>query len=117
MGKSFTTFIEKRYGCIWIILPDTIDMDNYGRIEQSIEPELRESAKKVVLDFSRTENLFSSGLGVIVRVQKRVTDLGGQLFLVNFTNRLKDALEAVGLDKIFTAFASEEDFKKHFKLG
>jgi anti-anti-sigma factor len=112
MGKSFTTFIEKRHGCLWIILPHFIDMDNYEKIEQTIAPELVESSKRIVLDFSKTDMLFSSGLGVIIRLQKRINELGGTLFLVNFSTKLKDALDAVGLEKIFKAFQTEEEFKE-----
>jgi anti-anti-sigma factor len=115
MTKSSTTFIEKRYGCLWIVLPDSIDMDNYEKIEKTIAPELKESPKKIVLDFSKTENLFSSGLGVIVRLQKRITELGGILFLVNFSPRLKEALEAVGLDRVFKTFSSEAEFEASLK--
>jgi anti-anti-sigma factor len=115
MGKSFTTFIDRRHGCLWIVLPSSIDMDNYEKIEQTIDPELKESPKKIVLDFSKTESIFSSGLGVIVRVQKRVSELGGQLFLVNFSPRLKDALEAVGLERIFKTFETEELFVQGIK--
>ena len=68
MGKSYTTSVEQRHGCLWITLPDSIDMDNFLKIEERIMPELEKAPQEVVLDFSRTKALFSSGIGLVVRL-------------------------------------------------
>ncbi|MBD3391751.1 MAG: STAS domain-containing protein [Chitinivibrionales bacterium] len=112
MRKSYTTSITTKYGRLWAVLPDSIDMDNYLKIEEIIIPELEKSPKDVVLDFSRTKALFSSGIGLVVRLKKRVNELGQELSLVNIDPKIKEGLENVGLDKAFDMFSSEEDFQK-----
>ncbi len=112
MGKSYTTFIEERHECLWIVLPDSIDMDNYMKIEERILPELEKSPRDVVLDFSRTKALFSSGIGLIIRLNKQINQAGQQIVLVNIETKIKEGLENVGLDSAFKLYATEEDFVK-----
>ncbi len=112
MPKAFTTQIEERDGAVWIILPDSIDMDNYRRIEENIEPQLTRKPLKVVLDFSKTTALFSSGLGLIIRIKKRIDELGGQLFLLCISKKMEEGFSNVGLDKVFTICRSPEQLQE-----
>ncbi|MFW5775213.1 MAG: STAS domain-containing protein [Chitinivibrionales bacterium] len=109
---KFSTQIEERDGVVWIILPDSIDMDNYRRIEELIEPELTRKPLKVVLDFSKTTALFSSGLGLIIRIKKRIDELDGKLFLLCISKRLEEGFSNVGLDKVFTICRSHEELQE-----
>jgi anti-anti-sigma factor len=108
MPKSFTTLIEEKNNALWITLPNSIDMDNYRKIEDSIAPELSKSRRKIVLDFSRTKSLFSSGLGLVVRLKKKVEQTGGELFLVNVNKKIEEGFENVGLDKLFPILSPEQ---------
>jgi len=112
MKKSYTTRVEKRHGRLWIMLPDSIDMDNYQKIEENIMGEIEHEPQDVVLDFSRTKTLFSSGIGLIVRLKKRVNEKGLNLSLVSIGNKIKEGLENVGLHNVFEIFPSEEAFIK-----
>ena len=110
MAKSFTTIVETRHECLWIVLPETIDMDNYLSIEQRIEPEIQGTPRDLALDFSRTKNLFSSGIGMVVRLKKRVDEIGRKLFLVSIDKKIVEGLENVGLERVFEIFPTEENF-------
>jgi anti-anti-sigma factor len=110
MVKNNALGIERRYGCLWIILPDSIDMDNYVKIEDRIMECLAETPMNIVLDFSGTKSLFSSGIGLIVRLNKGVTDKGYTMSLVNVGEKIREGFENVGLDTVFTIFRSEEAF-------
>jgi len=115
MGKSYTTHVEDRHGCLWVILPDSIDMDNYLQIEERILPELEKSPKDVALDFSHTKALFSSGIGLVVRLNKQIADKKQKIYLVNIERKIKEGLENVGLDMAFPMYPTEEDFLKNRK--
>lgn len=110
MTKSFSTQIEKRHDALWISLPDSIDMDNHQRIQEMIEPEMRNGCDRVVLDFSRTTALFSSGLGLIIRLKKLVEQKGGKIYLVNVRDKIYEGFENVGLNKTFEVFMTENEF-------
>ena len=113
MPKRFTPLIENKLGCLWIVLPDSIDMDSCNTIEESILPILEESGGRVALDFSKTSAIYSSGLGLVVRMQSRIHDKGGTLYLVNLSDRMVEALANVGLDKVLSIHRTEADLKAH----
>jgi anti-sigma B factor antagonist len=53
------------------------------------------------LDFARLEYISSAGLGILLRVQKRVMSQGGGLRLLNVSNHIRDVFRYSGFDKIF----------------
>jgi anti-anti-sigma factor len=117
MHKNYPTVIETRHGHLWIVLPDSIDMDNYLDIEEEILPTLEKSPQDVVLDFSRTKALFSSGIGLIVRLQKRVRKAGKKLSLVSIEPKIREGLKNVGLGSAFDIYTSEEEFMRAQEKG
>jgi len=110
MSRNSETKIESREGYLWIGLPDAIDMDNYQRIEDAISNELGENQSRIALDFDKTRYLFSSGLGLIIRLKKKVEALEKKFFLINMNKKLREGLQNVGLDKSFTIYESIEQF-------
>jgi anti-anti-sigma factor len=113
MPKRFTPVVENKHGCLWIVLPDSIDMDSCNAIEERILPLLEDSEGRVALDFSRTTAIYSSGLGLVVRMQSRIHDHGGTLHLVNLSDRMVEALANVGLDKVMSIHKTEDELKAH----
>jgi anti-anti-sigma factor len=114
MRRRFTPVIENKHGCLWIVLPDSIDMDSCNTIEESILPLLEQGSGRVAMDFSKTSAIYSSGLGLVVRMQSRIHDKGGELYLVNLSDRMVEALANVGLDKVLSICKTEDDLEAHF---
>ena len=61
----------------------------------------------VVFDFSDTKFMDSSGIGVIMGRYKRVYLLGGEVFAVHTSERMKRILSMSGVTKIMQIY--EED--------
>jgi anti-anti-sigma factor len=121
MNESGTVQIEERRGCTWIVLPDAVTIDSYSSIEEEVGRVLVGKNIRVVVDLSKTNDLFSSGLGLIILIRKKTLALDGTIFLVNFSRKIRSVLEAVRLDKVFALYAtdvefeiSQEQFGKHF---
>jgi anti-anti-sigma factor len=112
MAKSSSVLVEKKHGCLWIVLPDSIDMYNYQQIEERIIPELEKNPSHIVLDFSATKALFSSGIGLVVRLKKRASELKQTISLVNIQEKIREGLENVGLETAFEIYKNENDFLK-----
>jgi|WetSurMetagenome_2_1015567.scaffolds.fasta_scaffold248872_2 anti-anti-sigma factor len=110
MGRSTVT-IKKKMGCTWIELPNAIDMDSYDLIEEEIHTMLSGKNVQVVVDLSNTIDLFSSGLGLIIRLRKRVCELNGCLSLVNVSEKIKGIIKAVNLDKLFPLYSTDVEFE------
>ncbi len=102
--------IEHKMGSIWITLPDGISMYNSRDIEKSIVGNLEKSSS-LVLDFLNTRNLFSSGLGLIIRIRKAATEMDCKLCLVNVTGKIRELLSALNLSKLLTIYATDVEYE------
>ncbi len=54
-----------------------------------------------VVDLKELEYISSAGLGVLLATQKRLSQSGGGLTLVNMNNHVRDVFRYAGFDKIF----------------
>lgn len=103
--------IEERAGYLWITLPDAITMYDNKEIEQKIGNRLRDKKDHVILDFSHTRAVYSSGLGLMIRIRRFVTERGGMLSLVNVSEPLHDMFRALNIEKVFRIFATDVEFE------
>ena len=103
--------IENKSDFVWVTLPDSINMDTYMALEENIQARLGSGNVRVVLDLSKTNNLFSSGLGLIIRIRKWVAQSNGFICLVNVSRKVRAVLETVHLDKVFTIYATDVEFE------
>lgn len=112
MAKTFNPSIEERVGCLWITFKDSIDMDNYRIIEDNVLHKIKESnLQKVVIDLSKTTALFSSGLGVIMRMHLLAKENKKEMFIVNASERMREGLEAMNLDKVLIIYSTTKEFE------
>ena len=115
MGKPPDVLIEKKLDFIWITLPGNMNSDNYLHIENQICDNLEQNNKqnnlKAVIDFQETKYLYSSGIGVIIRTRNLVIKKKGEVWLVNVSEKCRDALISMKLDKIFPIFSTDLEFE------
>lgn len=81
---------------------------------QLIENELLElardpSARRVVLDFVRTDYLGSGALGMLLRLDRAVHARGGTVVLCNLSAHEREILGVVGLEGKWPAFSTLEE--------
>lgn len=103
--------IEEKAGHLWITLPDAITMYDNMEIEKKIGNRLRDRKDHVILDFSHTRAVYSSGLGLMIRIRRFVTERGGMLSLVNVSEPLFDMFRALNIEKVFRIFATDVEFE------
>ncbi len=111
MSNKDELTIEERSGHLWITLPDAITMYDNKAIEQKIGMRLRDRKDHVVLDFSHTRAVYSSGLGLMIRIRRFVTDRGGAVSLVNVSESVYDMFTTLNIDKVFHIFATDVEFE------
>lgn len=80
----------------------TLIVGNRQEFKQKVLDELDKGARKLLVDFSRTTYIDSSGLGVLVSLAKRVRELGGDLRLADLNDDLQTLFELTKLDTLFT---------------
>ena len=68
--KKKKVAITHENGFIRIVLPDSIGMDESVEIEKEITSQLSDKKEQIIIDFSMTNTLYSSGMGLLIRLQK-----------------------------------------------
>ena len=58
--------------------------------------------RRILIDFSRTGYIDSSGLGALVSISKRIREAGGELRLSGLNEDLRSLFELTKLDTLFT---------------
>ncbi|MBD3344012.1 MAG: STAS domain-containing protein [Chitinivibrionales bacterium] len=111
MSGSNEFAVETKMGHLWITLPSAIHMDNYREIEQKIESHLYGDSKQIVLDFTNTKRIYSSGMGLLIRLRKQVGEANGNVALVNVSKVCRDLLAEVNLDRLFPVYATDIEFE------
>ena len=74
---------------------------NRNELKDKVLKALEAGELKVVLDFSSTEYIDSSGLGVLVSVSKKIREAGGELRLAGLNEDLRMLFELTKLDTLF----------------
>lgn len=110
MGKKDNILIERKDGSLWVVLPNLIGMDDNQSVEKSITEKASKSGERLVLDFTDTTIIYSSGLGLLIRLRKIITEANGEVYLVNVSKKMHETLNAMQLDKVFKIFGTDVEF-------
>jgi anti-anti-sigma factor len=102
--------VEERSGYVWVTLPDAVSMYNSRQVELDVASRITEG-KGVVLDMSRTNNVFSAGLGLFIKIRKLVFEKSGTVCLVNVSAKHIEMFSSLKLDKVFPIFATDVEFE------
>ena len=70
-------------------------------LKEQVLDQLERGDRKFILDFSKTDYIDSSGLGVLVTLSKKIREQGGQLSLVSLSEDLRTLFELTKLDTLF----------------
>ena len=92
---------ELKEGCLTISMPK--ELDHHSAEQLRMEADLLIDSYRVrnlVFDFSGTEFMDSSGIGVIIGRYKKISYFGGKIFAVNTDARIKRTLMICGLHKV-----------------
>ena len=74
---------------------------NRQLLKEQVLDQLERGDRKFILDFSKTDYIDSSGLGVLVTLSKKIREQGGQLNLVSLSEDLRTLFELTKLDTLF----------------
>ena len=107
MDKELFTYEAE--GTVLIIhLPAELDHHNCLTLKYETDLLLEENyINRIVFDFSRTEFMDSSGIGVIMGRYKTISLIGGEVWAVHANERIRKILTLSGVTKIMQIY--EED--------
>jgi len=84
-------------------------------LRTSIRRLLEEGKKKILLNLSRVNYIDSSGIGELVSSYTAINKDGGELKLLNLTQKLQDLLTITKLLTVFDVYESEADALASYK--
>lgn len=104
---------------IWVIRPTgELDMTNATTFKEDIKKEFVQEGKvNIILDLSSVNYIDSTGLGVLISLQRSCRMGGGALVFCGLENNLKRILKMTSLDSVFTIRESLEEALKVFLEG
>ena len=100
--------IERRGDTLVVGAEGRLTVDNRHQLKQQVLDELERGERKFLIDFSRTQYIDSSGLGVLVSLSKRIRERGGVLRLAHLSENLRDLFAMTKLDTLFRIEDSDD---------
>lgn len=74
---------------------------NRQLLKEQVLEQLERGDRKFIVDFSNTDYIDSSGLGVLVTLSKKIREQGGELSLASLSEDLRILFELTKLDTLF----------------
>ena len=74
---------------------------NRQLLKEQVLDQLERGDRKFIVDFSKTDYIDSSGLGVLVTLSKKIREQGGQLSLASLSDDLRTLFKLTKLDTLF----------------
>ncbi|HZI91235.1 MAG: STAS domain-containing protein [Actinomycetota bacterium] len=96
--KLFSVEITQRDGGFEAALSGEIDLSTVGELQDRLQTALEGDPSLIVLDLRQVSFLDSSGLRLILRINRRQEENGGRLVLVRGGRRVARVLEITGTD-------------------
>ena len=105
MGFSQTTVSS---GVFVVQVDGQLIVGNRHELKDLIQAALEKGERRLLIDFSRTGYIDSSGLGALVSISKRVREAGGELRLSGLNDDLRSLFELTKLDTLFAITETPE---------
>ena len=99
---SFTIRKDETHGVVVVGVDGQLIVGNRHELKQGVLEALASGEKKVLVDFTNTGYIDSSGLGVLVSLAKKMREEGGELRLAGLNEDLQTLFELTKLDTLFT---------------
>ena len=74
---------------------------NRQLLKEQVLEQLERGGREFIVDFSNTDYIDSSGLGVLVTLSKKIREQGGELSLASLSEDLRTLFELTKLDTLF----------------
>src|SRR5215211_3081926 len=81
---------------------------NRQELKELVQAALDQGERRLLIDFSRTGYIDSSGLGALVSISKKIREAGGELRLSGLNDDLRSLFELTKLDTLFAITETPE---------
>ena len=110
---SFTVRKDPK-GVVVIGVDGQLIVGNRHELKQKVVDAIEVGERKVLIDFTNTGYIDSSGLGALVSISKKVREQGGELKLSGLNEDLRSLFELTKLDTLFAIAETPEQALSSF---
>ncbi len=72
---------------------------------------IKNNPPSLIIDLEKIENMDSSGIGLLVAVQKAMNKNGGKIGLLNVNNDIMELLKLAAIDGIFKIYKNPDEIE------
>jgi anti-sigma B factor antagonist len=101
-------------GVVVVGVDGQLIVSNRHELKQKVLDAAEGGARKVLIDFTNTGYIDSSGLGALVSLAKKLRESGGELRLAGLNEDLRTLFELTKLDTLFQIAESADTGLKGF---
>lgn len=110
--KEMTFSVHNKEDVTVVAVNGQLTVGNRQEFKEKVLAEMESGARKLLVDFSDTDYIDSSGLGVLVSISKQMRNRSGKLRLAAMNEDLRTLFELTKLDSLFDISESLEDALK-----
>jgi anti-sigma B factor antagonist len=111
MGFSQT---KDENGVVVVQVDGQLIVGNRQQLKDMVQAAVDGGESRILIDFSRTGYIDSSGLGALVSISKKVREAGGELRLAGLNEDLRSLFELTKLDTLFSIAETREQALTNF---
>lgn len=101
--------LERSDDVLIVTVDGQLVVTNRQEFKQAILDAVEQGMKLVVVDFTHSGYIDSSGLGALVSLSRRLREAGGDLRLVGLNEDLRTLFELTRLDALFPLYATRAE--------
>lgn len=87
---------------------------NRQEFKQTVLHEVEKGTRRILVDFTDTGYVDSSGLGALVSLNKRLREAGGELRLTALNEDMRTLFELTRLDTLFKLYGTRDEALAQF---
>jgi anti-sigma B factor antagonist len=95
-------------GVVVVQVEGQLIVGNRHELKELVQAALERGERRLLIDFSRTGYIDSSGLGALVSISKRIREVGAELRLSGLNDDLRSLFELTKLDTLFAITETSE---------
>lgn len=104
-------------GDIWSVKPaGRIDVPAARALEEALSGLLDEGHARLIVDFSETTYIASSGLKTVLAALRRARGLGGEVRLAAMNERITEIFNMAGFDRVFAVYSNAAEALQGFQV-
>jgi anti-sigma B factor antagonist len=108
-------FVTETVGDVLVVgVIGQLVVGNRQEFKQTVLDEVERGARRILVDFTETGYVDSSGLGALVSLNKRLREVGGELRLAALNEDMRTLFELTRLDTLFRLYATRAEALAQF---